>query len=103
MLESARRRTLAHAVTLSLVVVAVLGVVLSAGSLPHSHQPSLPGLYNQEHDLTLLGAVGGLGLLPESPALGPIVLATLLVVPSISLLPRARSRRSVDPRAPPVR
>ena len=99
----ARRRTLVRAVTLSLVIVAVAGVVLSGTSLPHSHQPWLPGLYNQEHDLTLMGAIGGLGLLSESPALCPIELVILLVVPSISWLPRARPRRRVDSRAPPVR
>ena len=99
----AARHAFVRLVTPCLVVAAVLGVVLSAGSLPHSHQPSLPGLYNQEHDLTQLAAVGGLWLLADSPSVGPIALAMLLVVPAISWWPRTRPRRLTDNRAPPVR
>src|SRR5262249_24943184 len=103
MIDRAGRQLLFRATMLSLILVATLGIVLSAGSLPHTHQPSLPGLYNQEHDLTLLAAVGGIGPLPESSSVDPVALATFLVVPSISWLPRARPRRPVDSRAPPVR
>ena len=103
MIAGASRQTVLRLSTLSLVVVATLGLVLSTASLPHTHQPSLPGLYNQEHDLTLLAAVGGIGPLPDAPSVDPIALATLLVVPPISWLPRARPRRTTDYRAPPVR
>src|SRR5947208_16887223 len=103
MIDLAVRQPLVRAALLVLIVVATLGLVRSAGSLPHTHQPSLPGLYNQEHDLTLLAAVGGIGPLPDAPSVDPIALATLLVVPPISWLPRARPRRTTDYRAPPVR
>ena len=53
--------------------------------------------------VALMAAVGGIGPLPDAPSVDPIALATLLVVPPISWLPRARPRRTTDYRAPPVR
>ena len=93
----------ARGAMLLLVLVGLLGIVISAGSLPHTHAASRPGLYNQEHDLTLLAAVGGAGPLPESPSVAPVALVASLVVLPISWEPRPRPRRPIDSRAPPIR
>ena len=41
------RRHLVSPAALVLVAVALTGFLLSAASIPHSHVPGRPGLYNQ--------------------------------------------------------
>ena len=103
MIDLGGRRMAARGAMLLLVLAVLLGIVISAGSLPHTHAAFRPGLYNEEHDLTLLAAVGGVGPLPESPSVSPVALLALLVVLPISWGPCPRPRRPIDSRAPPIR
>ena len=62
-----------------ILLLAATGMVLQSGSLPHLHAARDSGLYNQEHDLTLLAARGSGAPLPSAPAL-----ATALVVVAVA-------------------
>lgn len=86
-----------------LVILAVTGMVLQAGSLPHVHKGDGAGFYNEEHDLTLLAGLAG-QVIPVDPvptiALAAISALLLLFIPERPGLHAAHSGVS---RAPPVR
>ena len=85
-----------------LAAFALLGLVLATGSIPHAHTGLGPGLYNQEHDLTLLAAVGAAAATPEAPSVAPlVVIAGALALASFALV--ATPRSLTHPRAPPLR
>lgn len=86
-----------------LVVLAVLGFVLSTVGLPHSHNPASPGIYNEEHDLTLYTTVASIGLASTVPVATPILL--VLLISGLSWRRRAAGAqyREAGPRAPPLR
>ena len=86
-----------------LVGLALAGFLLGAASIPHSHGPGLPGLYNQEHDLGYLATFGGGGPLPDAPSAAPLVVLVVLVVAIGAGAPPIVSRRHADSRAPPAR
>ena len=88
---------------LLLLLLPIAGLLLASGSVPHLHLSGDFGLWNQEHDASLLAAHGTSAALPDVLP----VLAALLVV---ALAPRAPARRSpdaprglTDSRAPPLR
>jgi hypothetical protein len=89
------------AATLTLVALAVLASVASTGSVPHAHVAGEPALYNQEHDLSTLAALGSAAPLPA-----PVAVAAALVVLAVLPAPpsRLRSRRAGGhaSRAPPA-
>ena len=86
-----------------LVILAVTGMVVQAGSLPHVHEGDGAGFYNEEHDLTLLAGLAG-QVIPVDAAptivLAAISVLLLLFVPERPGLHAAHSGVS---RAPPVR
>lgn len=86
-----------------LVGLALAGLLLSAASIPHSHGPGLPGLYNQEHDLSYLATFGGGGLLPDAPSAAPPLVLVALAVAAAVGVPPVVWRRHADSRAPPTR
>ena len=86
-----------------LVGLALAGSLLGAASIPHSHTPGHPGLYNQEHDLSYLATFGGAGLASEAPAAAPLVVLVVLAVATAAGPPPLVSRRHADFRAPPLR
>jgi hypothetical protein len=81
----------------------VATLLLQGGSLPHSHQLSKPGLYNQEHDLTTLAAIGGIATLPTMAAIVALVVALATLAGESTPRPLGRPRRHADFRAPPSR
>ena len=86
-----------------LLVLATVGIVLQAASLPHLHAGNQAGLYNEEHDLTLLAGLAGHVLLAGvTPALVVALIATLLQR-HVAERPPLRLRHAADSRAPPVR
>lgn len=85
-----------------LVALAVAGLLAGAGSIPHNHTGVQQGLYNQEHDLTLLATAGSGALLPNSTAAAVLVLIAVPLVPLVAHRPVMPARRHADPRAPPV-
>lgn len=86
-----------------LVGLALAGFLLSAASIPHTHGPALPGLYNQEHDLSYLATFGGGAPLPDAPSAAPLVVLVVFVVAASVGAPPIIARRHTDSRAPPVR
>jgi len=85
-----------------LVGLALAGFLLSAASIPHSHGPGLPGLYNQEHDLSYLATFSASGLLPDAPSAAPLVVLVVLLVAAGVGAPPIVWRRLADSRAPPL-
>ena len=93
------------AFVLPIVLLALLSsaaMVAQAGSVPHLHAAAQAGLYNQEHDLTLLAGLAGHGLLLDTaPALTTDVVSSFLPVLAPER-PALRLTRSSDSRAPPT-
>jgi len=87
----------------ALALLAALTMVVQTGSVPHLHHSDTGGLFNQEHDLTLLATVGTVA------SDVPVVPAVIVVLVATAVASLARSRpattflRAADPRAPPVR
>ena len=92
-----------HPVLMLLLLLAVATLLLQGGSLPHSHQLSKPGLYNQEHDLAALATIGGIATLPTTTAIVALVVALATVAGESTQRPLGRPRRHADFRAPPAR
>ena len=87
----------------TLLLLAATGMVLQTASLPHVHAASHSGVYNEEHDLTLLaGLASSLLLAAETPVLTFQNVSALVpqYVPERVATPAALSG---DSRAPPVR
>jgi len=97
-----RSRLLTSSIPMILVGLALAGFLLSAASIPHSHGPGLPGLYNQEHDLSYLATFGGGGLLPDAPSAAPLVVLVILAVVAGAGAAPVVWRRHADSRAPPL-
>ena len=97
------RRRLVSALPLTLVTLALAGFLLSVASIPHSHAPGRPGLYNQEHDLSYLATFGGVGPVSEAPAAAPLIVLVVLVAASTAVGASIPWRRHADFRAPPLR
>jgi hypothetical protein len=97
-----RRSFLGSVLPTILVALAVAGLLLGAASIPHSHSPGLPGLYNQEHDLGYLATFGGGAPLPEAPSAAPLVVLVVLALIAGVGAPPIVWRRHADFRAPPL-
>ncbi len=72
-----------------------------AAALPHTHGGASPGLFNQEHDFTLLATASAVALPGAPPLIGTIVVVTGVTLPEahrLSSVPRG----STDGRAPPI-
>jgi hypothetical protein len=96
------RRFVPRLTIVALLVLACAGMVAQAGSLPHVHKAYEPGIYNEEHDLSLLAALAAQALLCDGmPAAG--IDAVVSEVPSPSPeRPAIRSLRARASRAPPT-
>jgi len=85
-----------------LVLAAVLVPLLLAGAtLVHTHDSPGIGLYNQEHDLVLMGALGSVAPLPALVAAVSLVVIAL-VVAAPPLAPDVAACRLDVSRAPPT-
>src|ERR671925_601810 len=51
-----------------IVLLLLAGLIAQGACLPHTHSGIAPGVYNAEHDLTLLAASGTTAPLPVVPA-----------------------------------
>jgi hypothetical protein len=95
------RRSAVSRLALTLLVLAVAGLLLQAGSLQHTHGTASLGLYNQEHDLAFLAALATGGIVPDVPVALPF-LVVLLLATAIAVAPLAWTRcLHADLRAPP--
>jgi hypothetical protein len=100
-MRSKAARPIVRVMFAALLLVAALAMVAQLGSVQHLHAGAKAGLYNAEHDLTLLAALAGHGLTPNatrSLALEPV---------SIAIVPLPAERPAMAPascggsRAPP--
>jgi hypothetical protein len=85
-----------------LLLLACAGMIAQAGSVPHTHKAHEPGLYNEEHDRSLLAALAAQALLSEgatAPSLEVVVGAPLPLVPE---RPALRTAHPDASRAPPT-
>jgi hypothetical protein len=85
-----------------LLLAAVVAMLLQGACLPHTHAGVGPGLYNQDHDLTLQATLHGAAvLLDAQPA--PLVFSEVSAVPPVGTSsPAAPARSTADSRAPPL-
>jgi hypothetical protein len=86
----------------TLLLLAATGMVLQAGSVPHAHAGSHAGVYNEEHDLTLLAGLAGHVLLVDATLVPAFDSVSALIPPYVPERPAARLARSGDSRAPPL-
>jgi hypothetical protein len=97
------KRVGSHVTLLVLLVLATAGMVLQNGSVPHVHVATQPGLYNQDHDLTLLANLASTVIpVDVAPAL-TFDAVSISLAPLVSERPPLRAALSGDSRAPPVR
>jgi hypothetical protein len=83
------------------MLVAVVALLLAGASLPHTHAGSTAGIWNADHDLTLMAAFGTHACqLDAMPALGlAIVLSAAISLATAHVA--AAPRRLSASRAPP--
>jgi hypothetical protein len=87
---------------LSAVLLAVAALLLQGALLPHTHAGVGSGVYNQDHDLTLLATLHGAAVLAESPPMPPVfVLVVALALLAIGA-PASAARPTFACRAPPL-
>jgi hypothetical protein len=84
-----------------LLVFACAGMIAQAGSLPHVHKAHEPGIYNEEHDLSLLAASAAQALLSEGTAATGIDVVVGEPLPLIPERPAIRAVHADASRAPP--
>jgi hypothetical protein len=84
-----------------LLLLAVVALLLAGASLPHTHAATSPGIWNADHDLTLMAAFGTHACqLDAMPVLGlALVLAATISLAATRVA--AAPRRLSESRAPP--
>ena len=87
--------------TVILFGVLILPLLLAGATLVHTHDAPGIGLYNQEHDLVLMGVLGSVAPLPALVAAVALVVIDLLVAaPPVAV--DCSTRRLEVSRAPPT-
>ena len=84
-----------------LLVLGVVAFLLAGASMPHTHAGATPGLWNADHDLSLMAAFGTHACqLDATPALGFVPL--LMAIVALAAIQVVSAPQSLsDPRAPP--
>ena len=86
----------------SLLLVVAAALLLQGASLPHSHASARPGVYNQDHDATLLATLHSIAMLAET-APAPLVFALVAAIALLAIRsPASTTRPTCDSRAPPL-
>jgi hypothetical protein len=99
-----RMKRVASRLSLAVVIIlAVGGMMLQASSLPHVHAGNAPGLFNQEHDLTLMAGLAGHGIPVDATPTVVLAAISAPLVPFLPERPGLHPAHSGDSRAPPVR
>jgi hypothetical protein len=86
-------------VVTALILVSVGGLLAQGACLPHTHGGA--GLYNAEHDLTLLAVSGAIASVPAATLLS-MVLVVVRLSGSVPSAPTAFVSRDAESRAPPA-
>ena len=83
------------------VLIAVAALLAQGACVPHTHSGVGVGLYNEEHDLTLMSASSVVGPLPVTPLVFISVVTAPLAL-SAPPAPSAVVNRDAESRAPPA-
>jgi hypothetical protein len=94
-----QRASLWVSVLTVLILLTVGGLLAQGACLPHTHVGA--GLYNAEHDLTLLAVSGAIAPLPAATSLS-MVLVVVRLSGSVPSAPTAFVSRDAESRAPPA-
>lgn len=80
--------------------VVLVPLLLAGATLAHTHDGAGIGLYNHDHDLVLMGALGSVAPLPALVvAVALVVVALLICAPALAI--DSSARRLEVSRAPP--
>jgi hypothetical protein len=85
----------------ALLLVAAAALFLQGAAVPHLHAGISPGLYNQDHDLTLLATLHGAATLSAAQPAPVVLVAVTAVAPLPTDAVDSATRRATDSRAPP--
>jgi hypothetical protein len=85
-----------------LLVVTCAGMLAQAGSVPHVHKAHEPGIYNEEHDLTLLAALAAQALLSPGGTAPSLEVVVGAPEPLVVESPAIRAVLADGSRAPPT-
>jgi len=83
------------------LTVLLLPLLLAGAIVPHTHDGAGIGLYNLEHDLVLMAALGSVAPLP-APVIAVAVVVATLVVAAPAAAVDSSARRLEASRAPPT-
>src|SRR5205807_9504220 len=86
-----------------LLVLGIAVLVVSGACLPHLHASGEFGLWNEEHDLSLLAALGTAASQPDATPVMALELALILALALAGARPASAPLRLSAPRAPPLR
>jgi hypothetical protein len=95
------RRGLRLRYSAAVVLLLLTSLIAQGACLPHTHSGVGAGVYNAEHDLTLLAASGTVVPLPAVPSLF-VAIVTAPVVCILPPTPISVASRDADSRAPPT-
>jgi hypothetical protein len=86
-----------------LLVLGLVAFVLGGATLLHVHASPESALWNAEHDLSLMAALGSAASLVDAVPVVILLLASALAVDQHSGLIEGQALHRFDSRAPPVR
>jgi hypothetical protein len=86
---------------IAVILLLLIGLIAQGACLPHTHSGLAPGVYNAEHDLTLLAVSGTIAPVSALPSFFVAFLTAAIVCPPA---PSAVSifGRDAESRAPPT-
>jgi len=85
-----------------LLFAALCALLLQGACLPHTHTGVGAGLYNQDHDLSLLATLHGAAVLLDAQPAPLVVVVVSTITPAGADSPAAPARSTADSRAPPL-
>ncbi len=85
-----------------LLVTGLAAFLLAGATLPHLHASGEFGLWNEEHDLSLMAALGSAASLAAAPVVA-LFLTLIVTLASLSFRVAGAPLRLADSRAPPAR
>jgi hypothetical protein len=92
----------ARATWLVVASLLLVGLLLQGATIPHSHSPSAPGIYNEDHDLTTLATRSGDAPLPTAIPVVAVAIVAGIVVLAVVTVHDGVPFRHTAPRAPPA-
>jgi len=87
--------------TVALILLVLVALIAQGACVPHTHTGAGVGLFNQEHDLTLLATAGTAAPLPVAVLLF-VIMITASVCGSAPPAPVVFVSRDAESRAPPA-